>query len=314
MITYGQIKDNTLKLIDEFSSRGAALPLTKTIDYDLKIQSICNSSILELASTDAKLPKTMNIVHNPIKNSPSDDTSSIQQHLPNDDFSITLTNAKATFFETTGPATIIIEETLDSVVFSTIEVIDVPGTITTFAEYKRLITTTSPLHTVRLRFSGDYLYSFRNYILYDIGWPTENDIQQHRPWFQVNQPDDFIDFDYVEKRDNYDQLSPYLNFIRTPDGKFIWNSYDGPVELIVHYWRKPNLLTFTSNDATNRLLTIDLRDDAALIIPYACAAEVLNSEEKGMGNIYLQQYTEKRMRLIQPRESLPNTISNVYGW
>ena len=110
MVTYGQIRSSALKLLDEWSSRGALQAANKTADYGYKIQQIVNESIYELASTNAKLPATFLIAHNPVKNTLADDTSSLRQHLPGVDFSITLLNAKACFFEAIYPATVVIEQ------------------------------------------------------------------------------------------------------------------------------------------------------------------------------------------------------------
>ena len=109
-VNYGQIRSATLKLLDEYSSRGSLQAANKTADYNFKIQTLVNESIMELASTNAKLPKTFLIAHNPIKNTLSDDTSTLRQYLPGSDYSITLVNAKACFFEASYPAEIVIEE------------------------------------------------------------------------------------------------------------------------------------------------------------------------------------------------------------
>src|SRR5665648_390487 len=92
-INYGQVRSATLKLLDEWSSRGAIQGASKVADYSFKIQQITNESIIELASTTAKLPKTLLIAHNPIKNALSDDTSTLKNHLPGIDSSIVLLNA-----------------------------------------------------------------------------------------------------------------------------------------------------------------------------------------------------------------------------
>jgi hypothetical protein len=302
-ITYGQVQDAVLKLLDEFSSRGTALAATKTADYRFKIQQVTNDTIYQLASTTAKLPETFYVSYNPIKNSLVYDTSTIQQHTDTD-ISITLLNALSCYFECTGPATVVIEESLDGVTYTAIETITVASTVTALTAYRRLITPTSALYTVRLRFTGDYPYIFRNYVLYPYTFPTEDDVPSHGPWQTVTTPTDFLDLNYVEIEDGVDR-SYYDHFIKTPEGDLAFYAYDGPMQLLVRYWRKPTLLTFTTDETANRALTIDLRDDAALLIPYNVAGEVLNSEEKGSGNKLLKEFAEKSLRLIQPMESKP---------
>jgi len=313
-ITYGAIRTSTLRLLDEYSSRGTIQVPSKVADYGFKIQQLVNESIYELASTTAKLPKTLLIPHNPVKNTLADDTSSIKQHIPGIDFSITLVNGKSTFFEATGPATIVIEQSSNGTTYTEIETITIASTVTTFAEYRRLITPTLATNTVRLRFTGDYVYLFRNYVLYPYSWPTAADVPQHSPWWKVTTPSDFLDLNYVEIRRDARQFIPYSNMIKTPENELFFNSFEGPAEFLIHYWRKPTLLTFTNVQATDDALIIDLRDDAALILPYNCAGTIMNSEEDGLGDRYLKKYTEKRMNLISSTASHVSSLSNLYTW
>ena len=314
MVNYGQIRSSVLKLLDEFSSRGALQAANKTADYGFKIQQLVNESIMELASTTAKLPKTLLIPHNPIKNALSDDTSSIKQHLPGTEFSISLQNAKSCFFEVARFGEIVLEESSDGVNYATIETITVPSTIEGFAEYKRLITPTLPTNTVRLRFTGDSVYSFRNYVLYQYSFPTAADVQQHRPFFIYDPPADFLDLNYVEIKRDARQYIPYSNMIKTPENQLVLNAFESPSEFLVHYWRKPNLLTFTDVAVTDDAMLIDLRDDAALIIAYNAAGTIQNSEEDGRGDRNLKKYTEKRMNLISSTASHVSSLANSYSW
>jgi len=313
-ITYGAIRTSTLRLLDEYSSRGTIQVPSKVADYGFKIQQITNESIYELASTTAKLPKTFLIPHNPIKNTLADDTSSLKQHIPGVDFSITLVNGKSTFFEATYPGEIVIEESANGVTYAEIETITVPSGTEGFAEYRRLIAPSLSTNTVRLRFTGGSVYLFCNYVLYAYTWPTEADVQQHRPWFIKEAPTDFLDLNYVEVKKDARQYVPYSNMIKTPENQLSFNSYDGPMLLLVHYWRKPTLLTFTDVQSVDDALVIDLRDDASLIIAYNCAGTIQNSEEAGRGDAFLKKYTEKRMNLISSTASHVSSLSNLYTW
>lgn len=315
-ITYGQIKNDVLKLIDNYSSRGAPLSASKIADYNMKIRSLVNSTIYDLASTTARIPAVFRIAHNPVKNTLADDTSSIKTHLPGVDFSISLVNARATFFEATAPAAVIIEESANNgASYSTIETITVTASVTTLIEYRRLISPSSSTNIVRLRFSGDSLFSFSNYILYPYSWPTESDVQQHRPWFEFPLPNDFFDINNVFAKKDARQFVPYMNYIITPDKKISFNSYDYPMELLINYWRRPNLLTFTGVDATDDAQTIDLTDDAAIIIPWFVAGDILNSEQLlAEGTLRLNQATVKKNSLIGSNRNTFVEILNVTGW
>lgn len=314
-ITYGDVRKSTLKLLDEWSSRGIVQAASKVADYGFKIQQITNESIYELASTTAKLPKTLLIPHNPVKNTLTDDTSSIKQHLPGVDITnIVLVNALSCTFEATGPATVVIEESNDGTTYTAIETITIASTVTTFTEYKRLITPTLATNTVRLRFTGSYVYLYRNYCLYPYTWPTVAEVPAHSPWRKITTPTDFLDLNYVEIRKDARQFVPYTNLIKTPENELYVNNFEPACEFLIHYWRQPTLLTFTDVAVTDDALVIDLRDDAALIIPYNAAGTIMNSEEDGRGNDYLKKYTEKRLNLISSTNSHVSSISNLYTW
>lgn len=316
MVNYGQVRKSTLKLLDEFSSRGSIQSPSKVVDYGFKIQQIVNESIMELASTTAKLPKTLLVPHSPVKNTLADDTSSIKTHLPGVDFSITLGNAGSCVFESTGPATIIIEESSDGSTYVPLETITIASTVTTFTEYKRLITPSLSTNTIRLRFTGDYVYLFRNYILYQYSFPDEASIPSHAPWRKIATPDDFLDLNYVEITRDARQYLPYSNLIKTPENELFVNNLESACEFKIHYWRKPNLLTFTDVQETDDALVIDLRDDAALIICYNCTGTIMNSENQTEhpGDSFLKKYTEKRMNLISSTASHVSSLSNLYNW
>lgn len=308
-MNYGQVKSTVLKLIDEYSSRGAIQAASKIADIKYKIQDLTNSTIYDLASTTAKIPAVFNIAHNPIKNVLMDDTSSLKQHLPGTDFTLSLVGAKSTFFECTGPATVTIEEGS-----AVLETIVIPSTVTTLTEYRRLISAVNPNSTITLRFTGPYVYTFRNYTLYPYSFPTEADVQQHRPWFEYALPTDFFDLNNVFAKRDARQYSAYPNYILTPNKRISFNAFDSPIELIVNYWRRPNLLTFINDDPTDDAQILDLTDDAAMIVPYNVAGQVLNSEKQiAEGTLLLNQFETKKAMLISNKTQYQANVMSVYG-
>ena len=313
-ITYGQIRKDTLRLLDEFSSRGTVQPSSKVADYNLKIQSLVNAAIYDLASSKAKIPTNFKIMHNPVNNTYSEDTSELQQHLPGEDFSITLEDAKACFFEASYPGEIVIEESSDGgETYTEIETINVPSSETGLVEYKRLISPSASGNIIRLRFTGDYIYQYRNYVLYAYSWPTQAEVQQHRPVFEYDLPANFLDLDEVTAK-TWRQTVPYSNYSISRE-KIYFNAYDYPMELIINYWRKPTLLTFTGTEATDDAQTIDLSDDAALIIPWSVAGEIFKSEKDlSAGTLLINQYEAKKANLITNNPNGPSKIENVTGW
>jgi len=247
-VNYEQFKAHVLKLLDEYSSRGAVQGSIKTADQIFKAQDFVNDALYDLASTTAKIPAVFTITHNPLYNELARDTSSIKKHLPGVDYAIELVGARACFFECNGPATVLIEE-YNSGAWSTLETIAITVQ-NTFVEYKRLITPTVATNNVRLRFSGNYPYDFRNYVLYPYAFPTQNDVQQHRPHFIYDLASNYLKINNVMVKKDQRQYVPNLTYILTHDKKLGLNRYETG-EYLVNYWRKPADLTFTGDETTD---------------------------------------------------------------
>lgn len=318
-LTYKDIRQQTLKLLDEVNTAGT---IQTTGDYTTKIQDLINQAMVDLASTTAKIHGEYYIEQAPIENEISKDTSSIKIHLPGNDFSISLTNAKSTFFECTGPATVIIEESADGgATYSNIETITV--TATDFAEYKRLISPGAATNLVRLRFTGDYVFRFRNYILYPYTFPTEAEIQQNRPHFLYDMPTDFMSLEYVMIRRDARQYLPYSSYILRSDKKMAINRYDVG-EFLIHYWRNPTFFTFTGVEATDdaQVFGIDatnsiyrVADDAALIIPYYAAGNAkLSESDLTNGITLLNIFEQKKVNLVTNSIGYQGSVISVSEW
>lgn len=314
-MNYGELKTRVLKLIDEYSSRGTVLTKTKIADIIYKIQGLVNSIQMDLASTYAKLPAIYKIVQNPIENDLSKDTSTIKNHMPGEDFTTERQGARSVFFESTGPAEIYIEEYVNDI-WTTLETISIPASQTTFQEYRRLITPSDTSNNIRLRFSGDYIYQFRNYHLYGVTWPDQDFVQQWRPYFLYDLPLDFLKLNYVEVRRQTRQYTSFQDFHLRSDNKIAFNRYISPAEFLVHYFRKPVNLTFTGIDETDDAQTIDVLDEAAEIMPLAIAGEVLISEkDETRGAFLLNMYEARKANLPGGNEDTKGDPDiSIYGW
>lgn len=311
-MNYGQFKRQVRARIDELSSRGVDLPANKVADLVKKSDQFVNATIYDLATSTAKRPAVFYISHNPLYNELMRDTSSVKKHLPGTDFAVELVGAKSCFFEATGPATITIDEKINGV-WTNLITISIPATQTTFAEYKRLINASNPANSIRLNFTGNYPYDFRNYVLYPYAFTDEASIQQHRPHFIYNLPSDFLKINKVLVRKDQRQYVPYVNYIERPDGKIGINRYEvGEYE--IHYWRKPILLTFTGDANIDDAQELDLAEDAAHVASYAVAGEILLSEGEANGLTLINQYEAKKANLITNDIGYQGNVLNIYGW
>lgn len=322
-LTYGYTRKHALKLLDEYATDGT---VNTTDDVLVKIQDFTNDAMVDLASSTAKIHGEYFIAQNPVRNELAYDTSKIQTHLPDVDFTVELTGAKSYFFEATGPATVVIEEYVGGawVALPTPISISIASSVTSFAEYKGLITAADVANKIRIRFTGSYVYKYRNYILYPYTWPSANDVQQHRPFFEYALPSDFLQLDNIMIKKETRQYISYVNYILRSDKKIALNRYDAPAEFMLHYWRYPTLFTYTGVEATDDAMvygidtvnsTYRVSDDAALVIPFYVAGHVLLSEGNPQGGItLLNVYETKKTTLVTNLINYQGAIFNATGW
>ena len=314
-MNWGELKSSVRALIDELSSRGALLPNIKVADILMKLKYFINPVLYELAQTTGRLAAVQYVTLNPVLNTLAYDTSSIKKHLPGIDWSFELAGAKACFFECNGPATVTLDEKIAGV-WNNLETIDITSTVTALTEYRRLITASDPANTVRLRFTGDYAYDFRNYILYPYAWPTAAAVQQHRPYFEFALASDYLKLNTVLAKSDTRQYVSFNQYtVRDSDGKLVVNRYLAPLELLVQYWRKPVMPAFTGVDTTDDLLTIDATDEAVNLVPLGVAAKVLLSEKNETAGMILQNLFEAgKAQLVGKDGSYAGTIVSKSEW
>lgn len=299
--------------INQLSSRGNIKPYPKVADLEMKLKYFINPLLYELAQTTGKLAATKTFVLNPVDNALANDTSTIKQ-FAGTDFAVELTGAKAYFFESTGPATIYIEEyTGGSWVM--LETISINSEVTELTEYKGLITPSSASNKVRLRFSGTSPYSFRNYKLYTYEWATADEVQQHRPNFKFALPADFLEINQIFIRKDTRQFVPFTDYI-FEDPDVIWvNRYLAPSEFHVQYWRKPTELTWTEPNDINDDAVIDATAEASQILHLAMAAAVFRSVKDDTSATIFQNLWEVGLsKLTGNKGSYSGSVVNLLGW
>ncbi len=317
-MNYGQLVNAVLRLIDEYSSRGTVTAPIKTADIRVKIPDATNQILMDLATTTGKLAKEWKIINFPVINESSKDTSSIKNHIPGtDDYPTTLTGARAYFLEVSGYYDIIIEESINGVWTELVRLTPTPGSEpTTFVELKGLLTPTSLSNPVRMRCTGDYIYPYRNYILYPYTYPTTDDVQQHRPFFLYDLPTDWLNLNNVMIRRDTRQWVSFAEYKVTTD-KFGFNRYVTG-EILVNYWRKPNPVEVANAvSPTTAELTqeIDATADATQVVPLGVAGMVTVKDDPAMSSYFLNIYESRKFQLIQQDGTYGiTTVPSVTGW
>jgi len=310
---YSEFSDLVLKVVNKYSARGTELNATKTADIRLKIQDFINAELMDLASTTGKIPARKTYVQKPVCNTLAYDTSSIKQHLPDVDYAVSLVGAKAYFFEAVGPATITIDESISGV-WTNLETITIADTVVEMTEYKGLITASSATNTVRMNFSGSYLYAYQNYILYAYTFPSDALVQQHRPRFLYTLPTDFLKINsLVVRKDSRQEVEDKTYILDQTNKKLSINRYvEG--EYILNYWRKPTYITITGVDVTDDAQTVDVNDDGAHVMALGVASLVTAKTDPATSVLLNNLYEAKKANLTTSDGVYIQSQAPLSGW
>lgn len=316
-MTYGDLVNQVLRLIDEYSKKGTANPVIKTADYRLKIPDAVNEIQQDLANTTGRLNKEWLIINNPVMGTLQYDTSSIKNHIPGtDDIVNTLSGAYSYFLEVSGYYDVYIEELNGGVWGTIVHLEPTPGSEpTTFTELKGLLTPSSATNSVRIRLTGNYIYPYRNYILYPYTFPTAASVQQNRAWATQTLPTDWLKLNNVMIRKDQRQWVSFIDYKITAT-QFSWDRQNTG-ELIVNYYRKPTPVAVADTSAPTAgelAQVIDVVADATYIVPAGVAGKILAIDDPN-GSADLLNYYEVRKYSISPSEGMYGlqVIYDVYN-
>jgi len=316
-MTYGDLVNQALRLIDEYSKKGTANPVIKTADYRLKIPDAVNEIQQDLANTTGRLNKELLIINNPVMGTLQYDTSTIKNHIPGtDDIIVSLTGAYSYFLEVSGYYDVYIEQLTGGAWATLVHLEPTPGSEpTTFTELKGLLTPSSATNSVRIRLTGNYIYPYRNYILYPYTFPTAADVQQNRAWATQTLPTDWLKLNNVMIRKDQRQWVPFVEYKITAT-QFAWNRYQSG-ELVVNYYRKPTAIAVVDTSAptpTELAQVIDVVADATYIVPAGVAGKILAIDSPA-GSAELLNYYEARKYSINPESGMYGlqVIHDVYA-
>ena len=313
---YSTLINTVLQLIDEYSRKGTTTAPTKTVDYRLKIPEATNSILMNLAATTGKLPAEWEIVNYPVYNESTRDTSSIKNHIPGTDDTIaTLTGALSYFLEVTGNYDIYIEEQRSGV-WTTIVHLTPTTAVSTFTELKGLLTPSATTNSVRMRLTGNYPYSYRNYILYPYTWPTAAEVQQHRPFFMQTLPADWLKFNNVMIRRDVKRWVAFAEYKITPT-QFGYNRY-ATGEILVNYYRRPTAIVVVdpaNPTAAELAQVIDAATDAVEVVAYGVAGTILIGDDNNASSYLLNLFNNGKFELTQNDGTYGITeVISTTGW
>ena len=173
------------------------------------------------------------------------------------------------------------------------------------------------LGTVRLRFSGEYVYSLRCVALYaHLYGQSEEDIPAYAPYTPYDMStlaEDFMTF--CEPPIKQEECSSALNqAYRVEQNRVLMLPYGEDGFYRVHYNRRPKQLVNTG-DPDEDMMELDLDADLAAMMPLLTAAYIWAEDEPELAEYYLTLYRERAAEVAASDRNFNSVpIRNVYGW
>lgn len=300
----GEIKNLALKLINSYSADGTTLPVADNADFNLAVVDFINVAYYKAIEYD-KVPAVYSFTQNPIPNLLNKyDAFNITQHLATD-LTYSETGAKAYYFEVDGQGTVYIEEEIDDV-WTALATITVPNTVTSFTEYRGLITASDTNNSIRLRFSGSYPYNIRNRALYGYTFPDADSVPQFKPYMKYALPSDYISLNKIVRNAD-DRIHEKASAYWVEGSYFVLNYFDiGAYD--IHYYKRPGPL---ANDSD----IPEIRAESHRYLAYQAAGEWLMANGRQTDGIVRMNQFDAFMRELTPnREETSSSVQNVMGW
>lgn len=306
-----QCEDKIIKLLNFYSISGNIISKTDSnyLDYSLRFRVLTDTAQKEIATTAKKIRKLKHIAQNPIPSQLINPLYSfdIVQHLT-DDITYSATGSRAYTFKVDNPATIYIEEQVNNV-WGILQVITHTSPLNEFTEYKGLITPSSILNSVRIRFSGNYVYNIRDIALFAYTFSSPSTIPQYQKYNLYTMPDDFYQLNKVIFKG-----SPTEGYGYNPTSDFYWEkrnvlavNYNYKGEFTIDYSAYPS--TIDDNTVETYEFEIDLEAQEA--IPYYVASMMMMHENPSIGNKLYSLYQGKLANLDDNVSNGAVAVSNT---
>jgi hypothetical protein len=299
MFTAQQIFDFTCDLISKRSPNGT-IDAGKTASY--RARSLGLLTLWQnIMSRTGNIYSTFEFDSKPIPNLISNGFI-MREHLDQDINIEVMGSVKAHNIEVDGPGIIYVEDFTS--VWNTLATITVPPTVTSFTQYKALVTPTVGATKSRYRLSGPTYYKVINLALYS--YPVLADrIPDFAPMVKHKMPDDFKSMNQIVNE------SPIQGYVR--DGDFAWegrnillvdHEYVGKVRVIY----KPVPITIT--DLTQ---TLQVDDITSMSGAYYLASHLILIEDPASASFFQQIFEELKIDSRRKQPAPMRKIEDVYS-
>lgn len=301
-MTGQEIFDITMDLIDEKLDNGSVSE-SDTASYKAKAPGILTIGQTELSKI-GDFFKPFEFSCSPIPNLLGYMANFDMKEFTGEDIVFQVDGAKAYYYEVDGEGAQVIEELITGV-WTEIETINVPETVTSFTGYKNVITPSDPNNSIRIRFTGAYYYRIVNVAMYGYNFHPDR-IPIYSPWVPVELPDDFKSVDQIIKE--------HPNRQYTKDSSYKW---EGRKTLYRDYYYKGNIrIMYNPIPSPITALSQELVIDdatATTLLPYFLATHLVLEEKDDLAAYFSDRYEELKREYRKKPPASEEPILDVYG-
>lgn len=302
--------------VAELYKQVAQLGFEDSLEDSDRFYFAANRALLQVCKVRPAIGHCL-INHKPLMNLVKESTFSPVEKIG--DLTFEAIDAKAYFFEADGNGVVYLElyvpETDAWRVFGSVEL----RSNQTFAAYKGFIKKEGAFVNgrIRLRFTGEYLYSVKNVALYEHLYSGDAaDIPAYEAYTRYkvkNLVADFMAFCCPPIKETGENTILNQEYEQEGDSTILL-PYDKRGVYKVLYERRPKAIENTGA-TTNDIQEIDLDDELCSLMPILIAAYVWIDDEPQKSEYYLSLYRERVSEIVMCRkETAPVAIKNVNGW
>lgn len=299
--------------VQELYEQVSGLGFEKALEDDDIFYQAANRALLQVNSIRPAV-SSYTINHRPMKNLLPESFECIERIT---DITFEAIGAKSYYFECDGIGTCFIEKKTAGGGWTQIGDIEF-SSIGRFVSYSGFIKEGRSFveGSVRLRFTGQYIYSVKNVALYEHAY---SDKVEDIPAFEA-----YTKYDMAELVDDFIRLaSPPV--LEDGEGRRLYRDYDmeGRRFLLIPrkntgvfkvvYERKPEALV-NDGSAVDDDTVIDLDEELCALLPLNIAAYVWADDEPEKAELYLTLYRERRAEIIAKDEDLRPVRYITNGW
>jgi hypothetical protein len=322
-VNLGQAKVYAIQHMNEYSNKGVPISTTdgNYQDYIKRMAPDANTAYQELAKI-CMIPGKMSIVQNPIVNLLGlHDGFEILQHLPGQDKVFIVKGAKSFSFEVSSQCTVSFDESINGTwtpisgtYYNDTETsftgsITVPSTVTSFTNYRGLLTITDANNDIRMTFTGTYVFNSKNRALFAYTWPDAQSVPWFRDWVPYSLPSNYMKFSKMMYSYDDRQLNESSDYKLT-DNNVIYLNWFLTGQFDVYYWEYPEEITNETED------TFEFKGppDMQSCIPWFMGAYAIMPERPDIGTQLLNQYYVLKDGLSPTEDTTTTYIQDVTGW